>query len=359
MTTRKISSLISHAIFLLFLSHYPSFAMSFTLAGTGGNCNGCEWIAAEGEITSSTPSEFAKFVQEHQFQNIKMTVTFNSPGGSLYGGIQLGTLIRQYGFVTSVGKTVPDGYNHHTSKNGICASACVFAFIGGITRFAETAELGIHQFYDDYAVSNPDARLFNAKDLSVQQIISGILISYATEMGVSPLIIAKSSSVPPNEMYFLTKTDLVEMKILQNNDQFGPWEIKANSNSFYLQSTTPDGKQEAYIFCASKKLNLAIYAKFLGTTNLDLKSLSNDIKYISYLDIMGVNIPPAAVSTKLSNGIVGLQVTLPNDFYQKVDISRPGFYGDTYRAIQHKFVYSLSNQNLSNGLKLIQNSCSK
>lgn len=350
-------SIAAYAFFLLLMSNIATFAMTFTLSGTGGNCNGCEWIAADGEITSSTPNEFANFVQKHKMQNYKMTVKFNSPGGSLYGGIQLGKLIRQYGFVTYVGKTVPDSYNWQTTKNGICLSACVFAFIGGITRSAKADELGIHQFYNDYAVSNPDARLFNAKDLSVQQQISGILISYAAEMGVSSLLIAKSSSIAPNDMYFLTKNDLIEMKILQDNDQFEPWEIKANNNNFFLQSTTPDRNQEAYIFCSNKTLYFSVYAKFLGSNEIDRRNLSSYIKDLSAIHVMGVTLSPQAVTAKISNEIVGIQISLPRGFSEKATIARPVVFGDIYRAASGYFTYILSNNNLANGLRIIERNC--
>jgi hypothetical protein len=65
-------------------------------------------------------------------------VAFNSDGGSLATGLRIGETIRRKGFST----IVPDG--------GRCASACAFAWLGGIERFLGTdARIGFH------AASNP------------------------------------------------------------------------------------------------------------------------------------------------------------------------------------------------------------
>lgn len=65
--------------------------MTFNTAGTGGNCNGCEWIAAEGNITVDTPEQFANFISEKLGgTETKYEVAFNSPGGNLLAGVSIG-----------------------------------------------------------------------------------------------------------------------------------------------------------------------------------------------------------------------------------------------------------------------------
>src|SRR5205085_443995 len=75
---------------------------------------------------------------EHQFATKTASipsafVAFSSNGGSLAAGLRIGEAIRRKGFSTFV----PDGRH--------CASACAFAWLGGIERFLGTdARIGFH-----------------------------------------------------------------------------------------------------------------------------------------------------------------------------------------------------------------------
>jgi hypothetical protein len=125
--------------------------MVFRNGFNGGNCNGCEWIIAEGTIQPDTPDVFKKFLLRKKVSG-GISVKFNSPGGSLLAGVRLGEMIRAAGLFSEVGKTIgeessfdPETIEEKTRAEGICASACVYAFIGGKTRFAEKSKIGIHQ----------------------------------------------------------------------------------------------------------------------------------------------------------------------------------------------------------------------
>lgn len=56
--------------------------MSFAAAGNGGNCNGCEWVATQGNIISDTPEQFFSVlnVKEKRQQNSYNNVARNSGG---------------------------------------------------------------------------------------------------------------------------------------------------------------------------------------------------------------------------------------------------------------------------------------
>lgn len=55
-------------------------AMSFDDQGSGGNCDTCQWIAASGEITASTPQEFSAFASHHD--KIIKIIYLSSPGAA-------------------------------------------------------------------------------------------------------------------------------------------------------------------------------------------------------------------------------------------------------------------------------------
>jgi len=110
--------------------------MTFELSGNGGNCVGCEWVAAEGEITANTPQAFRDYVSQWGPPHF---IALDSPGGSLVSGIELGELIRATGATTLVSDTHPMPEMEHDEEQGlgVCASACVFAFMGGLERFID------------------------------------------------------------------------------------------------------------------------------------------------------------------------------------------------------------------------------
>jgi hypothetical protein len=129
--SKNIWRIILYCIFITALPA-PSFAapMTFQLKGTGGNCNGCEWVVAEGEITADTPSKFEAFVAQEDKDNqrhVEFEIDFNSPGGSLAAGIALGEAIRKHKYRTAVAGTAPDGFGWFKRVPGRCASACAIS----------------------------------------------------------------------------------------------------------------------------------------------------------------------------------------------------------------------------------------
>ena len=116
---------------VLFASTQLVNAMDFRWAGTGGNCVGCAWIVAEGEITRETPQKFKKFLKEEDPG--AFIVVLNSPGGNLFGGIELGRIIRENGFHTKVGKSYRPKYVKQTTivqatlRNLMLQHACLHA----------------------------------------------------------------------------------------------------------------------------------------------------------------------------------------------------------------------------------------
>lgn len=61
-------------------------------------------IYAEGEITESSAQDLDSFVRVNHIDS--GVVLFDSPGGSLLGGIRLGTLIRKLNFDTGNNRTL-------------------------------------------------------------------------------------------------------------------------------------------------------------------------------------------------------------------------------------------------------------
>ncbi len=119
----------------------------------------CQWIAVQGAIDKTTLEGFNALVAT--LDGAKPPVFFNSVGGDVAAAVLMGERIRALGLDTAIAATrvhpkdvgilgespkdAPRG-DVVISQRGFCASACSFAFAGGVRRYAplETS-LGLHQ----------------------------------------------------------------------------------------------------------------------------------------------------------------------------------------------------------------------
>lgn len=178
--------------------------------------NGDIEIYASGDITLGTSERFIEFVRNKSVKS--GVVVFDSPGGSLMEGIKLGRQIRQFGFNTAIGSYGPNGVREF---NGICASACAYAFAGGEYRFfnGEKERLGIHQFY----LSGD-----NKGDIGDTQLVSSVLVEYLSEMGVDPRAFAVASTARGDAMRWLTMSEALLLGLANNGADATTAEIKIN-----------------------------------------------------------------------------------------------------------------------------------
>lgn len=199
----------------------PANALEFDIVSNGGNCNDCNWIVATGQLESGDVERFEKVLkQEYYTVNPHRTgniIMFDSPGGSLSAGINLGKKIRELGFAVGIGKTTPTpNTSWFELSPGNCISACAYAFLGGKYRYFGEEEgscLGFHQFYDKSAVSRNDV-------LSTQettQLISGIVVEYLIEIGISLDVYTFASKFTGQEYGCLNKNKELR-QLVKNSD---------------------------------------------------------------------------------------------------------------------------------------------
>ena len=200
--------------------------MTFSLAGNGGNCNGCEWVAAQGEITADTPARFRKYLENHGEVYL---VVFHSEGGDLAAAIELGRLIRESGATTSVGQTLSftgDISNNEETVPGVCASACVFAFMGGVERWVSPEDsLGVHQFY---STSNEDI-----ESETVQKIV-GLTLLHTLQMGVDPYVILAASGTSPERMHWFSPEELSVFGLDTSESFADSWRLEPHKAGLVL-----------------------------------------------------------------------------------------------------------------------------
>jgi hypothetical protein len=107
-------------------------------------------ITIDGNIESGISRSLRKVLRQNEHVS---KVILNSPGGNIYEGRGLASILSEYGIATHVRES--------------CASACVIAFIGGQPRTAsEQASFGFHQYRidADYTIIASDVAAEQKRD---------------------------------------------------------------------------------------------------------------------------------------------------------------------------------------------------
>jgi hypothetical protein len=129
-------------------------------------------LVISGEIGAASASWFRDRLDEAHLVPGDV-ILMSSPGGDLEQAVIMGEVIRARGLATAVGTVNAAG----KVKPSRCASACVFVYAGGTTRFGiPTSLLGVHRFASKVAENDAVAET---------QRTTGQILTYMTKMGVS------------------------------------------------------------------------------------------------------------------------------------------------------------------------------
>jgi hypothetical protein len=195
--------------------------MTFRLVSAcdGRLCPG--FILAQGVIAATTPKDFERFLAS-QAKNTGLSLNpmyFDSLGGSLYGGLVLGRMIRQFELSTTVGSDYfdePEMWNEGVlPKRPVCYSACAYAFMGGKTRnVATVGKLGLHQF-----------RSAATTDEASTQITMAVLGKYLDEMGIRRKVLDIAALTLPEKIRIINVKEAEALNIISNDIEKGEWTL--------------------------------------------------------------------------------------------------------------------------------------
>jgi hypothetical protein len=141
-------------------------------------------IDATGEIGMDEASRLSNWLSTQRWGHRRAyTIVFDSPGGDMYGGVQIAAIVARHGLNTGV------------AHGGECASACVMAWAAGVHKSTATdARIGVHMARDgDYQIAS-DATLFYAR--------------FVKQTGAPASVVAGLVSTPPQEVYWLSPAEL-------------------------------------------------------------------------------------------------------------------------------------------------------
>jgi hypothetical protein len=237
---------------------------------------GQDQIYASGEIQIDTAQRLREFVRVEGVERAK--VHFDSPGGSLIGGLLLGEVIRELGFDTDIAIEGENG-------PAMCASACAYAFAGGRNRFflGGQSRLGLHQFY-----GSGD----NVADVGDTQELSAAIIGYLGRMGVSPNAFVRAADARSSEMVWLEPADAISLGLANNGTQPTTAEIKLAGMQPYLrlEQVHHDVTTRVLILCHQRQIegmfgivtNREITASRYATTNKSYLAFDDVERLVSF-----------------------------------------------------------------------------
>jgi hypothetical protein len=189
----------------------------------GPGCN--EWIAADGNFDGLDDLEnrFRKFLDTLNGRNL--LVMFNSWGGYAGGGLALGRVLRDRKMAASVGESYPErceasAADHESCRqimrenhelkaelrtaNAKCASACVYALLGGSERHVPLgAQVAIHRRGESERSSRPGAP--TAEQLYDQNK------RYILEMGANPDL--EDAAQKSSDLRALSRDEIFQYRI--------------------------------------------------------------------------------------------------------------------------------------------------
>jgi hypothetical protein len=305
--------------------------------------SGYSWIAAEGEIVAASAADFETYLNKNlQFETDKSRyeILLNSPGGDLIGGIALGEFFRKHKFITHV-------------VNGTCASACAIAFIGGVERDATNGKLGVHQFYNELSLKKPAEKIFNALDMSTQQLMGAILIDYTFRMGVDPRFVAIAAATPPNQIKILNVEELNSLNVNWRPRDFDPWIIEPSGHGIIAVTHSKDKTRTAVLFCRDDK----VPRLFLRPDWNNFDWYKDAMESVEGMNALGVTIPRSGVTLKKEHGDPVLELALPRFNPLGVSSANVGVGADGPRYLWSEFSFELPIQNATQTMALALKNC--
>jgi hypothetical protein len=303
------------------------------------------WIYVEGEFEIGDGKRFEEFLEGRSLWK-NQRIVFNSGGGSVLEGIIIGEIIRNYGFRTAVARSVKIG-GYSQVQPGICASACVLAFVGGIQRGAsEGSKIGVHQMSRNYE-NTAKGGAYKVEDLesnmSYTQRWVGHTLTHFMQMGIHPSIVSLMVGTSADDIRWLTLDEVRSTKIAFDPSHFLPWAIEPYRQGLVAFSRSEDEKKQLTLYCGSSgKMRFLLrvqgepfhssYIAHVHVTQFEVagsKVLTADIKSEIENDALILSGPwsgGAKPSERMSTfSLLGEAVGTISDLYSLYHFNRMGF----------------------------------
>ena len=248
----------------------------FVAKGDPNACGpGCDtWISAEGDFDEGAAARFRVFLGRISYRNLP--VNFQSRGGLLGQALLIGDSLREFNLTASVGRTSPvdcrrkskaacDSLKESTAElksrlqtDALCASACVYAVVGGVKRkIAANASVRVHAPRDF-------GKTTEARRTQFYTVVN----RYLARAGVTPDLMKLTMSVPNERIRTLTRNEIVKFGI-ERSDVLASWNLTGFADyrsaliKFERKGWSGDGtlQVELRLWCRNLDVEVGYYAR--------------------------------------------------------------------------------------------------
>lgn len=212
-------------------------------------------VFIQGQLGVETLRQVRALVSRHKLDERGTTVYLDSPGGNLFSGIELGKLIREANMNTSVGARQPDEKGKSPIGPGVCLSACVYAYVGGVYRYADKDDaFGVHRFFSREGTT--------PKDMETAQIVSAAITNHLNAMGVDTKLYEIASATAKEDITRISIADAKRLRVVNNGELPATWKLVNSNGLVYLrgEQTTHWGIGKLLFLCKKGRVSVrAIY----------------------------------------------------------------------------------------------------
>lgn len=181
-------------------------------------------INVEGTLQDSDTKKLHAIANRINYSSdLAIHINFNSPGGSLVEGLRMGRYISELPGLVTTNVGVGD-------KTGKCASACVFAYLGGEYRFLkEGSRLGVHRFY-----FGNETKITAYEGVAISQVMSAEISAYLAQAGVDLKVLTLMSQVDAQDIYWIPREELERLRVVTGPILKQSSEFKHADGHYYL-----------------------------------------------------------------------------------------------------------------------------
>ncbi len=316
------------------------------------------WIYAEGNFEEGDAEKFEKFLGGRTFWK-NQRVVLNSGGGNVLEGIKIGNIIREHGFRTAIATSVKTG-EYSEVQSGICASACVLAFVGGIERGAsEGSRIGVHQMsrnYENIANGEPITVEDMKGSMSAAQFLVGLTLTHFMQMGIDPTIIPLMVGTSAEDIRWLTLDEVRSTKIAFEPSKFLPWKIELYGKGLVAFSRSEDEKKQLTLYCG-KNGKMRFVLKIQGAP-YDESYISDVQVKLKQFEVAGAKISASDAKSEIKEGALILSGPWTGKLEPSEYMSTFSLFGEATGGISDIYsLYYFNKSKFTQSVELARKNC--
>lgn len=306
-------------------------------------------IYAHGDITEDTARRFDEVVERERIGNA--VVYFDSSGGLVVESIRLGQAIRKHGYATSVEK-IGSG-----SGKAMCASACVYAYAGGVARYLDDDQgrLGVHQYY----AAKPVGQTVAKDDLKVAQLLGSVIVAHLQQMGISSALYVAAAMTDSSKMLWMGRMQAESFDLVNNGELPPSADIRLTDDGKpYLQITQIADKGETRVLISCDANGITLSSGATGDRESLMRVRGQAVR--NALEIDGRSVYPADGQGGMTDeGAGGVQTHRAIDAATLAEVDRAGTIGFSVDGISGRWTREIDVASLRDKIGYYTRTCAR